>query len=201
MQVYQQNTSTLNLQSPSTIVLNAPNTLATNLTAAGASISTLTVSSFNGARATPFSVGAFNLIISSFSTPQGAGVFPTNAPLVQFSTTVGHSYTVDFGAFITPTQPSVDPATIPTDNEIAFSILCGSDAVEGNSLQTQQVYQIARGLRSTFTINDSITFLAGVGAATLAAGYVSNPSVNFNFTNTTTLSSSSRVIVTDLGVI
>ena len=166
----------------------------------GVSISTLTVSSINGARATPFSAGSFELIIPSFSTPQLGGAFPASGLLAQFSTTVGHTYSVEFGAFITPVQPSVDPATVPTNNEIGFSVTCGV-SVAGNSLQTQQVYQIARGLRSTFTINDSISFIAGATGAGLFSGYLSDDSVNFNFTNSTIVSSSARVVVTDLGVI
>jgi hypothetical protein len=179
---------------------SAPETRITINQNTGTTISTLTVSSFNGALGLPFSAGTFNLGISSFSTPQLGGIFPVNGTLVQFSTTVGHTYTVDYGAFISPVQPSVDPATIPVDNEIGFSVICGS-ATAGNLLQTQQVYQIARGLRSTYTINDKIVFLAGDTGARFGGGYVSNNAVDFNFTNATTISSSTRVIVTDLGVI
>jgi hypothetical protein len=178
----------------------AANSLLAINSANGVSISTLTVSSFNGARGTPFNAGSFNLVIPSFSTPQLGGAFPASGLLTQFSTTVGHTYVVDFSAFITPVQPSVDPATVPTDNEISFSITSGS-AVQGNSLQTQQVYQIARGIRSTYTIADSISFIAGTTGTGLYSGYLSNNSVDFNFTNSTIVSSSSRVVVTDLGVI
>jgi len=166
----------------------------------GTTISSLNVSSFNGARATPFSAGSFNLGISSFSTTQLGGAFPASGLLAQFSTTVGHTYVVDFSAYITPTQPSVDPDTVPADNEFSFSINSGG-AVQGNSLQTREIYQLARGLRSTYTVADSISFLAGATGTGIFAGYLSNDAVNFNFTNTTTVSSSARVVVTDLGVI
>jgi len=178
----------------------AANSLLAINSANGVSISTITVSSFNGARATSFPAGSFNLIIPAFSTPQLGGAFPASGLLTQFSTTVGHTYSVSFGAFVTPVQPSVDPATVPTDNQFGFSVSSGAD-VPGNSLKTQDVYQLSRGLRSSFTISDTIEFIAGATGAGLFAGYLSNDSVNFNFTNSTLVSSSARVIVTDLGVI
>lgn len=173
------------------VIMNATN---------GVNISSLTVSSFNGARANSFPAGSFNLIIPSFSTPQLGGAFPASGLLTEFSTTVGHTYTVTFGAFITPVQPSVDPATVPTDNQFGFSVNSGT-AVAGNSIKTQDIYQLSRGLRSSFTISDTIDFIAGATGTGLFAGYLSNDSVNFNFTNSTLVSSSSRVIVTDLGVV
>lgn len=169
---------------------------------AGTTISSLTVSSFNGARAQPFSAGSFNLGISSFSTTQNNGQFPISGVLTTFSTTVGHTYVVDFTAFITPSQPSVDPATIPTDAEMGFSVNSGAVSIQGNSLQAKSVYELSRGQRSTFTVADTISFIAGATGAGLFSGYIcNNAAASFNFTNTTVISSASRVVVTDIGVI
>lgn len=169
----------------------------------GVSISTLNVSSINGGEpgSGTRALGSFNLGISSFSTTQNGGVFPVNTPLLEFSTVVGRSYVLDFTAAVVPTQPSVDPATIPLDNELGFGIVSGSTALSSDTFQTQLVYNVSRGIRSTFTTTNSVSFLAAATGSRLNFGYLSNNAVNFNFTNTTTISSLTRVLITDLGVI
>jgi len=169
----------------------------------GVNISSLTVSSINGGEvgSGTRALGPFNLIIPSFSTLTNGGVFPINAPLVQFSTVAGRSYVLDFTASVQPIQPSVDPATIPLNNELGFGVVSGSTAIASDSFQTQMVYNISRGLRSTFTTTNSVSFIAGASGSVLNFGYLSSDATNFNFTNSTIVSSLSRVIVTDLGVI
>jgi hypothetical protein len=169
----------------------------------GVNISSLTVSSINGGEVGTGTraVGSFNLIIPSFSTPTNAGVYPINAPLVEFSTVVGRSYVLDFTAGVVPIQPSVDPATIPLNNELSFGVVSGSTAIASDTFQTQMVYNVSRGIRSTFTTTNSVSFIAGDTGSRLNFGYLSDDSVNFNFTNSTIVSSLTRVLVTDLGVI
>jgi len=169
----------------------------------GLNISTLNVSSINGGEvgSGTRALGAFNLGISSFSTTQNGGVFPINTPLLQFSTVVGRSYVLDFTAAVVPTQPTVDPATIPLNNELSFGIVSGATAISSDTFQTQMVYNVARGIRSTFTTTNSVSFIAGDTGSRLNFGYLSSDAVDFNFTNTTTVSSLTRVLITDLGVI
>jgi len=166
----------------------------------GVSISTLTVSSINGSAGVR-SLGAFGITIPAFSTTQNAGVFPTNDPLVQFSTTVGNTYTLDFTASVQPIQPSVDPATIPLDNELGFSLVSGANVFQSDSFQTKIVYEISRGIRSSFTTTNAVSFIAGAANTVLNFGYLSNNATNFNFTNSTIVSSLTRVTLNDLGVI
>jgi hypothetical protein len=169
----------------------------------GVNISSLTVSSINGGEvgSGTRALGPFNLIIPSFSTLTNAGVFPINAPLVQFSTVNGRTYVLDFTASVQPIQPSVDPATIPLNNELGFAVVSGSTAISSDSFQTQMVYNISRGIRSTFTTTNSVSFIAGASGSALNFGYLSSDATNFNFTNSTIVSSLTRVIITDLGVI
>lgn len=176
-----------------------PGTLRLN-SVSGVTISTLTVSSINnGPPSGTISLGGFNIVIPPFSTL--TVVVPTNNPLVQFSTVVGRSYVVDFTASVQPVQPSVAPNTVPADNELGFSIVSGANAFQSDSFQTQLVYNVARGARSTFTTTNSATFLAGGTGTSLNFGYLNNDAVNFNFTNSTIVSSLTRVALTDLGVI
>lgn len=107
MQVYQQNTSTLGVQSPSTIILQAPNTKVTNLTAVGANVSTLTVSSINGVNSDDlpflfeFTTGLVDSVISSINVAvTGPGNLPAviaacGARLTPYISTIdNHKYTV-----------------------------------------------------------------------------------------------------------
>lgn len=174
-----------------------------SMTNVSASVSSLTVSSINGATPPPVSValGAYSVVIPSFSTPQNNGGGPIINPLYSFSTVVGHTYAIDFGSCIAPIQPSVDPATVPVDNAFTFSIVSGGVATRSDMLPTGSIYNISRGPLSSFVVTTSIPFKATGANASLFAGYLSNNANDFNFTNSTIVSSITTTVLTDYGAI
>jgi len=170
----------------------------------------LTVSTINGqvpgggsAPSTIINWGGFRNVINGFTTTSNS-TWPNDATgyLTQsISTIPGNTYRMDFSVGLQPVQPSVVPATIPADNAMSFTIQSGSTNIKADMVPTADVYNISRGVISSFNASYSVPFLAGASTANLVFAYLNNETNAFTFTNSTIVSSLTGIIVTNLGVI
>ena len=170
----------------------------------------LTVSTINGqvpgggsAPSTIINWGGFRNVISGFATTSNS-TWPNDATgyLKQsISTIPGNTYRMDFSVGLQPVQPSVTPATIPADNAMSFTIQSGVTNIKADMVPTADVYNISRGVLSSFNASYSVPFLAQASTTNLVFSYLNNEGNAFTFTNSTIVSSLTGILVTNLGVI
>jgi hypothetical protein len=159
----------------------------------------LAASTINNA-APPRSLGGYNLVVPPFSTQYGEPFFP-GATILNFPVTPGHTYRVDINTRIAPTQPSVDPATVPADAAIAFTVAAGTTNLKADTIPASDIYRLSRNNLSSFNASYSIPFLAQGTPAIVQASYLVNNANNFNFTNSTLISSLGSAVLVDLGIL
>jgi len=170
----------------------------------------LTVSTINGqvpgggsAPSTIINWGGFRNVINGFATTSNS-TWPNDATgyLTQsISTIPGNTYRMDFSVGLQPVQPSVVPATVPADNAMSFTIQSGSTNIKADMIPTADVYNISRGVISSFNASYSVPFLAQASTTNLVFAYLNNDANSFTFTNSTIVSSLTGILVTNLGVI
>ena len=199
----------MSIIAPASVKFTTPSTIFTAVGAQPSEVNingNLRVSTINNAlpAVDPVKLPGYGFTIGSFSTTQGQ-FFPLDGSnrCFSMSTIAGHTYRLDLNTRITPTQPSVDPATIPPNNCFSVYIVgtTGTGTLYADAIPVTDVYNLSRGPLSSFNASYSIPFVAGGANASAYINYAVNNAVNFVYTNTTAISSVNTSLLTDLGVV